>query len=165
MRKVAVPFLAAVAMCVFVALSIAQQPATPGTDKPKAADAKDLERYVPDQVPRPAPGPTPRRQDVIYAQTIVLEGRDARIVLNAAGRQPSITLESTRTKERVILYLTSNGQAVMGIQTPDREQLAIGMFGENKGGRLQVADQWGVEVLDRSELTRGAGKTGALPKK
>ena len=155
----------AVIFYVLVMVSLAQQPAA----TPKAGDP--VERYQPDYQPTPPPTPDrPRPSKVLEGyDTIVLgsDRTDARIILTAVSRQPRITLESNRTGERVVIYLTSQGQAVISVNTKARAEAGAGMFVDERGaGKLILSDRGGMHIFDGAELERygKAGNVGAVPK-
>jgi len=157
-------FAVAAIFCCLVLASLAQQPKT----TPKAGDP--VERYQPDYQPAPSPNQPPRSRVLEGYDTIVLgsDRTDARIILTAVSRQPRITLESNRTGERVVIYLTSQGQAVISVNTKARAEAGAGMFVDERGaGKLILSDRGGMHIFDGAELERygRAGSVGEVPKK
>ena len=140
------PRICALVICACIGISAAAWTylvAAPYT-APTQDDGPAVQRWVPDERPRPAPPrPQPDRQRTLYADGIVLEHR--------------------RSKERVLLYFSREGRAVLGITTPAREELAAGLFASRETGYVQMADRDGIHVLSGAELSRGAGKLGAKP--
>lgn len=119
-------------------------------------DEQAVQRYLPDQRPdvEPYRPRDPERRRTIHAERIVLQGPNCRITLDATGRQPGICVESTKTRERVHLYLSPEGKAVIGVATPQRRELAVGLFAGEKRGLIQLADGHGIHVFTGNELAR-----------
>ena len=132
--------------------------------KTEAAVDQPVQRFIPDDRPQPwrpwpqpQPKPEPERSRVIEAETIVLNGPECRITLTAIGRRPGVFVES-RKGGRFVVYFGPEGQAVAGITTPDRKELAAGLFTSRGKGLIQMADKWGIHVFSGEELSRAAGK-------
>lgn len=133
-----------------VGLAIAQAPAG------EEGQDKSVQRYLPDRrhpSPRPYQPNQPNRQRIIYAERIILQGPHATITLDARSEQPGIMLESRRTKERALVYINTDGKAIVGVTTPRRRELAAGLFTTAEHlGVTQLADRDGVHVFTGREI-------------
>lgn len=126
----------------------------PSTIRNPKSSAAAAERFLPDWGPRvdPYEPDDADRGRTIYAQRIVLRGRDCQITLDAASRQPGITIQSTRSNERVQLYVNHDGRAVIGVASPQRKDLVAALWSDQGRGLLQIAESNGVHVLSGSEI-------------
>lgn len=131
-------------MAIAVGLSFAQD-----ADQPTP-----VQRYIPDQdTPwQPDRNIEPNTARTIYAERVVLRGERCTIVIDATSGQPGITVQDLRTGQRCAVYLDARGEAVVGVSTPARKELAAGLFTSQSTGYLQAADPRGVHVFSGREL-------------
>jgi len=131
-----------------------------GTTERYFPDWDNHDRYRPDRYRPPRRDDYPaQRYDVIYADTIVLRGRDATIVLDVSGRsrelggKPGILLRNERTRQSAMMYLSSNtGQPVIGISDPHDRNLPAALYASRVGGILQLRQRTGTHVLTANEI-------------
>ena len=142
--------VAAVTCCALLALYLAAPVAQTSEEAPAA------QRYLPDQDERWQP--TEPQRKVLYAEKLILRGPNCEITIDATGQQPGIVVQSSKTGERCHVYISREGNAVMGVTTPARKELAAGIFADRRTGYLQVAEPRGVHLLTGKELGRGFGR-------
>jgi len=126
---------------------------------PYRPDRYRPDRYRPDRYRPSRRDDYPTQYDVIYADTIVLRGRDATIVLDVSGRsrelggKPGILLRNERTRQSAMMYLSSNtGQPVIGISDPHDRNLPAALYASRVGGILQLRQRTGTHVLTANEI-------------
>jgi len=125
----------------------------------EAADPAPLEKYLPDRhTPDWRPDdrtPAPERHRTIYAERIVLEGRDVTITLDARGPNPGILIASRRSGQAARVYIDGRGNAAVGVQTPASRQMTAALLAgaDGRRGYLQLRDTGGVDMLSGAELT------------
>jgi len=140
-------------VAVFAADVLSPIAATPG--QPVQA-----ERYVPDPdrlFPAPGPrAPSPsERQQVVYAESIVLQGRDVQIVITANGQRPGITM-THRSGHSQQFYFHTDGRAVIGIREPNQAHFSAALWAQQGIGVLQMRDARGTYLMQPANIYQGA---------
>lgn len=126
--------------------------------------APPLEAFQPDD-PQPWQPDRPQPRVLTGYDTIILgsERGNARIILTVDGKHPRVVLESNKTGERGIMYLTSQGQAIVGVTTKARSEVGSGIYVDRGLGKLMMCAGDGCFTFDGPELQRRTGGIGKLP--